>query len=78
MNKIYLVRHSISVGNEEGIIQGNIDYGLSKKGIELLNEFDYEKLKNIKKLSKNIKKSGKTSHRRNMGQMRRFLITSAC
>lgn len=50
MNKIYLVRHSISVGNEEGIIQGNIDYGLSKKGIELLNDFDYEKLKNIKNI----------------------------
>ena len=50
MNKVYLVRHSISVGNEEGIIQGNIDYSLSKSGIELLNRFDYTMIKDIRKI----------------------------
>lgn len=50
MNKVYLVRHSTSIGNEEDIIQGNIDYGLSKKGIELLNKLDYTKIKNIKNI----------------------------
>ena len=47
MNKIYLIRHSTSVGNEDNIIQGNIDYSLSKKGIELLNNFDYTRIKKI-------------------------------
>ena len=50
MNKVYLVRHSISVGNEEGIIQGNIDYSLSKSGIELLNKLDYTMIKDIRKI----------------------------
>ena len=50
MNKIYLIRHSTSVGNEDNIIQGNIDYSLSKKGIELLNNFDYTRIKKIKNI----------------------------
>ena len=50
MNKIYLIRHSTSVGNEDNIIQGNIDYSLSKKGIELLNNFDYTRIRKIKNI----------------------------
>lgn len=50
MNTIYLIRHSISVGNENNIIQGNIDYGLSKKGEELLENTDFTQIRNIKKI----------------------------
>lgn len=50
MNKIYLMRHSTSVGNDEGIIQGNIDFPLSKNGIELLNKFDYTQIENVKNI----------------------------
>lgn len=47
MNKIYLMRHSISVGNEENIIQGINDCGLSKNGINLVKNTDYSFLNNI-------------------------------
>ena len=47
MNKLILVRHGISIGNEIGVIQGNENYGLSKKGIEELKSKDYSNLINI-------------------------------
>ena len=34
MKQIILMRHGMSIGNERKIIQGQLDYGLSKTGIE--------------------------------------------
>lgn len=50
MNTIYLIRHSISEGNENNIIQGNIDYSLSKNGKELLKKVNYTQIKKTKKI----------------------------
>lgn len=50
MNRIYLVRHSVSIGNENGIIQGSVDYKLSETGKKILDELDYSNFKNIKKI----------------------------
>lgn len=47
MNIIYLMRHSISFGNEEKIVQGSFDYGLSNSGKELLKKIDYSMIKRV-------------------------------
>ncbi len=47
MNKLTLVRHGISIGNEIGVIQGNENYGLSRNGIEKLKNQDFSRLINI-------------------------------
>ena len=50
MNKLYLMRHSISIGNEENIVQGDIDYGLSTNGKKMINQIDFKKIKDVKNI----------------------------
>ena len=50
MNKINLMRHGKSVGNEQGIIQGLCDFPLSNQGIIDLENCNYTELSNIKKI----------------------------
>lgn len=50
MNRLYLIRHSISIGNENEIIQGNIDYNLSEMGKKKLYNLDCLSLKNVKRI----------------------------
>lgn len=40
MSKLILVRHGLSVGNKKGIIQGNINFSLTKKGKEQISGID--------------------------------------
>lgn len=47
MKQIILMRHGMSIGNERKIIQGQLDYGLSKTGIEKLSNEKFTELKNI-------------------------------
>lgn len=50
MNKIFLIRHSISIGNEKNIIQGDIDYDISEIGKKLLEKLKCENLKHVHKI----------------------------
>ena len=50
MNRINLMRHGKSVGNEQGIIQGLCDFSLSNQGKIDLKNCDYTNLSNVKKI----------------------------
>ena len=50
MNRINLMRHGKSVGNEQGIIQGLCDFSLSNRGKIDLKNCDYTNLSNVKKI----------------------------
>ena len=50
MKRITLMRHGISIGNENKIIQGKEDFGLSEKGKIELNNQNFQNLENIKKI----------------------------
>ena len=62
MNIIYLMRHSISFGNEEKIVQGSFDYGLSNSGKELLKKIDYSMIKRVDNIYSSPYKRYRMSH----------------
>jgi len=62
MNKIILMRHGISEGNERQIIQGKKNFGLSTAGIHQLHELDLDKFLDIKNIySSNFKRAMETA-----------------
>ena len=62
MNKISIMRHGKSIGNEKNIIQGLSDYSLCEEGIVNLKEKDYNQLANVKKIySSSLKRSVETA-----------------
>ena len=62
MNKLVLIRHGISIGNELDVIQGNVDYSLSPRGIRELEKKDYSNLKHITNIyASNLKRAIQTA-----------------
>ena len=62
LNKISIMRHGKSIGNEKNIIQGLSDYSLCEEGIVNLKEKDYNQLANVKKIySSSLKRSVETA-----------------
>lgn len=47
MKQIILMRHGISEGNEKNIVQGQLNYHLSTKGVQELSKLDIKKLEKI-------------------------------